>query len=187
MMHIEGKENMKVLVIEDEATALTLYTNVLSREGYDLTLAKTGAEAITQINGKTFDLIILDLELPDVYGMDILKRVRERADLIPVVIITGHPSLDSSIAAIRDGRVYEYLVKPFGHQQLSIAIKHVIDKARLAAENQRLLKKLERANQALTERVDELEKFAQVAVDYEKKIFELKEKIRVLEARLGIR
>ncbi len=174
-------ESLRVLAIEDEETASTLYTNVLGQAGHEVVVVKTGAEAVEKINKDSFDLIILDLKLPDGDGIDVLKKVKGQTAWTPVVIITAHPSLDSSIEAIRTGGVYEYLVKPFGHQQLSDAISRALDRAKLTLENHRLLKKLERTNQALTERVDQLEKFARVAEDYEKKISDLKEKIRKME------
>lgn len=174
-------ESLRVLAVEDEDTSSTLYLNVLGQAGHDVVVVKTGAEAVDKINQETFDLIILDLKLPDIGGIDVLKKVKNQIAWTPVVIITAHPSLDSSIEAIRTGGVYEYLVKPFGHQQLSDAINRALDRAKLTMENHRLLKRLERTNQALTERVDQLEKFARVAEDYEKKITELKDKIKEME------
>jgi len=178
---MQRDEKLKVLAIEDEETSSTLYMNVLGQAGHEVVVVKTGGEAVEKIKAETFDLILLDLKLPDIDGIDVLKKVKNEIGWTPVVIITAHPSLDSSIEAIRTGGVYEYLVKPFGHQQLSDAIDRALDRARLTLENQRLLKRLQRTNQALTERVDQLEKFARVAEDYERKIDELKEKIKRLE------
>jgi len=178
-MHIDDK--LKILAIEDEETSSVLYTNVLGQVGHEVMIVRTGTEAVQKINAETFDLIILDLKLPDTDGIDVLKRIKTQISWTPVVIITAHPSLESSIEAIRTGGVYEYLIKPFGHQQLLDAVNRALERAKLTLENQRLLKRLERTNQALTERVDQLEKFARIAEDYENKICELKERIRQLE------
>ena len=183
-MDNEQREKMRVLAIEDEETSVTLYRNVLTPLGHALDVASTGAEAVAAIEGQTYDLILLDLKLPDSDGIDVLKQIKDQITWTPVIIITAHPSLDSSIEAIRTGGVYEYLIKPFGHQQLVDTVRRAVDKAQLTLENHRLLKKLERTNQALTERVDQLERFARLAVDYEKKIWELKEKVRGLEQKL---
>lgn len=172
---------MKILAIDDEETALRLYQAVLKEEGHAVDVAMTGTEGIDKVHQGNYDLIILDLKLPDIYGTDLLKKIVDKITWVPVIIITAHPSLESSIDAIKTGGVHEYIIKPFGAEDLKLAIRRVIEKNRLMIENQRLLTKLERANQALSQRVDELEKMARIAQDYEQKITALEAKIKKIK------
>jgi len=160
---------------------IRLYQSILREDGHQVDIAMTGQAGIDKVNKGNYELIILDLKLPDIYGTELLKQIVDKIAWVPVIIITAHPSLESSIDAIRTGGVYEYIIKPFGAEDLKLAIRRVVEKTRLMIENQRLLKKLERANQALSQRVDELEKCARVAQNYEKRIEELQHKIRDLE------
>jgi len=167
----------KILAIDDDDTILKLYCSILGEEGYDIETASTGKEALKMISQDSFDLVFLDLKLPDISGTDVLKKIREKLEWAPVVVVTANPSLESSIEAIRAGGVYEYIIKPFGADNLKLAIRRALEKNEMMIENKRLMKRLERTNEALSERVDELEKFAKVTMDYEKEISDLKKKI----------
>ena len=181
MLSDDYQKDMKILAIDDEETALRLYQGVLREDGHKVDVAMTGQEGIDKVNQGNYDLIILDLKLPDIFGTDLLKKIVDKITWIPVIIITAHPSLESSIDAIRTGGVHEYIIKPFGAEDLKLAVRRVVEKNSLMIENQRLLTKLERANQALSQRVDELEKCARIAQNYEQKVEELQQKIKTLE------
>ena len=181
---MELGRKMKVLVVDDDEIAVKLYVNLLDNMGHRPVVAQTGKAAIEKALQIHFDLVILDLVLPDIHGIDVLKEIREYLRGAPVVIVTANPSLESSIDAIRAGGVYDYITKPFGQQDLKMVVARAIEKAALMTENKRLLKRLDATNQALTERVDQLEKFAHTAVGYVDKITELKNKIKDLEGKI---
>lgn len=102
----------QVLVAEDEPVMLRAIARVLGGAGYDVTLAPDGAEAIAVVRERAFDVIITDIEMPGADGITVLRAVRERDLDVPVVVVTGAPSLQTSIQALEEGAL-RYLVKPF--------------------------------------------------------------------------
>ena len=181
----EAQKRMRILAVDDEETIVKLYNNILQNMGHDLVVAHSGAEATQKVAEQQFDLLILDLVLPDMTGIDLLKQIKEKIGEVPVVIVTAKPTLESSMDAIKTGGVYDYIVKPFESRELQEIIQKAVERAELINENRRLWRKLEKANQVLVERVNDLEKFAQVVVDYEGQIGELKTKIKKLEDKVG--
>jgi len=180
---IKLQKMVKILAIDDEETVAKLYQSLITEMGYTVVIAKTGKDAVARIDKESFDLVLLDLKLPDVHGCELLGQIKEKIGNAPVIIVTAHPTLESSIDAIRTGGVYDYIIKPFKADALKVVIRRAVEKALLTSENKRLLKRLEISNQVLGERVEQLEKVASVALSYEGKISELKEQIRQLEKR----
>jgi len=182
-MSIKDKQfsdNLTILAIDDEETVLKLYENILSADGHRVVKVTQGSQALKVMEEESFDLVFLDLKLPDMDGTELLKKIRSKLEWAPVVIVTGNPSIESTIEAIRAGGVYEYIIKPFRADDIQMTVRRAMEKAALSIENKRLIKKLEITNQALLERVDELQKFAEVSVDYEKKITDLQKKVEDL-------
>jgi DNA-binding NtrC family response regulator len=179
----EQEKRMNILAIDDEITIRKLYVSILEEEGHHVSVAANAQEAVAQVNQKKFDLVFLDLKLPDIDGTEILKMIRDKLEWAPVVIVTANPSIESSIEAIRTGGVYEYIIKPFTPKELNLSIRRAIEKAELSLENKRLIRRLEAANKALTERVQEFEECANYAYEYEKRIEELQKRIKQLESR----
>lgn len=177
-------KKMNFLAIEDDQTVIKLYEKFLAEEGHTLVSATTGADGIKKMDGGAYDLIFMDLKLPDMDGMDLVRRVKDKLEWMPVIIVTANPTLESSIEAVNIGIVTEYIVKPFDSQELVLVIDKAVEKAKLAIENKRLLKKLEISNKALTERVEELEDFAKMAVEYKEKVAKLNTHIQALQAKL---
>jgi len=180
--HLEGA--LRILTVEDDVTVLRLYQTVLTQAGHTVVPAQSGQEALKQITGGKFDLIFLDLKLPDIQGMDLLAKIRHAQQWTPVVIVTANPTVESSIEAIKSGAVLEYIIKPFRSEELLICIQRTLEKAELTLQNKRLINKLEKTNQALMLRVQEFEAFAHTAADYDKKIADLNLRIKTLEKKL---
>lgn len=179
-------KRQRVLVIEDEKTVLKLYLALFKEMDHRVIVATTGKEAIKKLEEEKFTLVILDLVLPDIDGMALLKQIKEKSEDTPIIIVTANPSLESSIEAIRTGGVYDYIVKPFDTDEFKMVIQRAVEKVNLTMENRRLVKKLETANKALSERVDELEKFACLEKDYTAKMDTLKQRIKELEKHMKI-
>ena len=169
---------MNILVIDDESTTVKLYMKLLGDMGHKAVVAKNGEDAIEKAGQKCFDCVILDLVLPDIQGMEVLKQIKENLMGAPVVIVTGNPSFESSVEAIKTGGVYDYITKPFDNEEFSMVIRRAIEKAVLMNENKRLMNRLEATNKALTERVNELEEFSHKAVSYEEEIIKLKKEMK---------
>lgn len=180
-----NSKKLNILAIDDDETILKLYKNLLSEDGHTVKTVKTAKDAKAAVNEQSIDCVFLDLKLPDANGMDLLKEIKGKIKFAPVIIVTANPSLQSSIEAIREGGVYEYIIKPFKKEELVRVLRSALEKAELIIENSRLVKKLARTNQALLERVDELEACAKFALEYEGKINELNQKIQTLKKQVG--
>ena len=107
----------KILVVEDDSFIITFTSKVLKSRGYLVTTAMTGKDALKKIQASNYNLVLLDIGLPDVTGTEILKQIREINQDIIVIMITGNPQLDSSIDSVNYGADW-YLIKPINDTDL---------------------------------------------------------------------
>ncbi len=115
-------ETANILVMEDETTVAKGLQMVLSEAGYQVALAATGHAALDTMFTKQFDLMVADLRLPDMDGMDVIKLVKEKWPHTEVVVITGYSSIDSVVTSMKLG-AYDYLAKPFSEDQIKESIR----------------------------------------------------------------
>ncbi|EOD6230431.1 response regulator transcription factor [Enterococcus hirae] len=113
--------NKMILLIEDDPNITDFMEVVFEREQYRLTVAANGMEALTALQVETFDVILLDLGLPDIDGMDLLKILRKRMDL-PIVVISARKDENEKVAALDLG-ADDYVTKPFGTNELLARIR----------------------------------------------------------------
>ena len=113
--------NKMILLIEDDPNITDFMEVVFEREQYRLTVAANGMEALTALQAETFDVILLDLGLPDIDGMDLLKILRKRMDL-PIVVISARKEENEKVAALDLG-ADDYVTKPFGTNELLARIR----------------------------------------------------------------
>lgn len=107
----------RILIVEDDAIIRTLISRVLGSLGHSITTARTGKDALAKVQESNYDMALLDIGLPDMLGTDLLKKIRKANHDMLIIMITGHPSHDSSIDSINndaDG----YLVKPVSNEDL---------------------------------------------------------------------
>jgi DNA-binding NtrC family response regulator len=104
--------NERILVVDDEATIRMSLVEALSADGYDVDDAETGEEALAQCHGETYDLLITDLKLPGVSGLEVLEALRNQGRELPVILMTAYGDVDSAVSAMRLG-AYDYINKPF--------------------------------------------------------------------------
>lgn len=142
---------MHLLVVDDEETLRSVVSQVLSADGFTVAEAASGEEALEAFRVQTHQLVITDIRMGGMSGIQLLTEIKERSPDTQVVIMTSHASLDSAITALRAG-AYDYLVKPFESLDLISAVAgRAAEKARLVARNRELLEKLTRANEELQE------------------------------------
>ena len=113
--------NKMILLIEDDPNITDFMEVVFEREHYRLTVAANGMETLTALQAETFDVILLDLGLPDIDGMDLLKILRKRMDL-PIVVISARKDENEKVAALDLG-ADDYVTKPFGTNELLARIR----------------------------------------------------------------
>jgi len=155
-----------ILIIDDEKAAGEELSEILKDEGYKTIIANNNAQARKIIGKISFDLVLLDLNLPDGYGLDLVGEIRAVGQNIYIIVITGHSSLESAIRAMRE-ELYDYITKPFNPKKLIETIKTAFAK-------QIVGKKLQ-------DRVIALEQFQKVAKNREFKMIELKQEIKQLK------
>jgi two-component system response regulator PilR (NtrC family) len=135
----------KILVVDDEQSLREVLSIMLKRAGYAVTSAMDGEEAIELLNKEIFDLVITDLRMPKIDGMEILKAVKSASPETVVLIITAFASADSAVEAMKLG-AYDYLTKPFQVDEVQLIIRNALEKRRLTTEN--MLLKREMASQS---------------------------------------
>jgi len=112
----------QVLIMEDEASVAKGLGMVLSEEGYQVDLAMTGRSALDSFNQKIFDLLVADLRLPDIDGMEVIKQVKRRRPDTEVLVITGYSTVTTAVEAMKLG-ASDYLSKPFTEDEFLAAVK----------------------------------------------------------------
>jgi DNA-binding NtrC family response regulator len=132
----------KVLVIDDEAVIGLSCRRILSAEGYDVQTCQDPREGLRQALTGGFDLLLLDLVMPGMGGMEILEQVRSAGVSCEVVIITGHSTVESAVEAMKQGAT-DYLSKPFSPAQLKMVLQKVWERSALIRENVMLRRELE--------------------------------------------
>lgn len=127
----------KVLVIDDEELIRRFLKETLERKHLEVTLAKDGAEAIKALKNSSFDLIITDMKLPDITGIEIIKKAKELYPSTMVIVITAFGTIENAVDAIKLG-AFTYLIKPFCADTIETAIEKVNEYILLVSENQYL-------------------------------------------------
>ncbi len=112
----------RILVVDDEAAIRRTLTQLFTRMGYQAAQAASGQEALEQIGAQRFDLVILDIRMPDMDGTEVLKAAQPTAPDTVFILLTAHGTLDSAIVAIRHG-AFDYLVKPSPVQEIVRAVE----------------------------------------------------------------
>ena len=135
----------KILVVDDEQSLRDVLSIMLKRAGYTVTCVSDGEEAIEQVNKEIFDLVITDLRMPKIDGMEVLKAVKSSSPETVVLVITAFATADSAVEAMKQG-AYDYLTKPFQVDEVQLIIRNALEKRRLTTEN--ILLKREMASQS---------------------------------------
>ena len=133
---------MKVLIVDDEPVVREVLRTVLSRAGYGTSEAATAAEGLALFADPAVDLVLLDLMLPDRPGLSILPEMRDRRPDVPVVVVTAYSSVESAIAAMKEG-AFHYVPKPFRNEEVVHVVAQALEKKRLVAENRALKARLD--------------------------------------------
>jgi two-component system response regulator PilR (NtrC family) len=123
-----------ILIIDDEKSLLDLLSVVLKKEGYRVKTCLAPSRVFDLLEKESFDLLICDIKLPEMSGMEILKYARENKPEIPVIMITAYGSLKQAVEALKAGAI-DYILKPFDVEELKIIIANELEKRRLLEEN----------------------------------------------------
>lgn len=117
----------RLLIIEDEDTLCESLKRVFLREGYEVEIAFSAESALDILQARTFDLIITDIVLPGISGIQLLKRYKQMRPEQKVVIMTAYANLETAIEALRAGAV-DYVMKPLTHDEIKQVVRSALDK-----------------------------------------------------------
>lgn len=127
----------KVLVVDDELLVRSFLKETLMRKGLDVTVAENGRTALALIKDNAYDLVFTDMKMPDMTGLEVLKKVKETAPNTIVVVITAFGSIDNAVEAMRLG-AFNYLIKPFSPDTIEAVVEKAKDHSALVEENRYL-------------------------------------------------
>lgn len=137
-----GQEKSRILVVDDEPGMREFLEIMLEKEGYNVETTADGRRAVEKIESKPFDLAIVDIQMPVMNGIEVLKRINEKKTDTTAIMITAFASHETAIEAMKLG-AYDYITKPFKIDEIKLVIKKALEKRRLERENSRLRKELE--------------------------------------------
>ena len=135
-------KNFSVLVVDDEAGIRQSLADVLQDEGYRVTAVESGEECLSYLGKEKTDVVLLDIWLPGIDGIETLARIRERENPPVVVMISGHGNIETAVRATKKG-AFDFIEKPLSIEKTLLTIKHAIEELSLADQNRQLRSKLE--------------------------------------------
>ncbi|MCC6159557.1 MAG: response regulator [Deltaproteobacteria bacterium] len=140
----EQTEPKRALVADDEDVFCKLLAKTLSLDGFQVDTANDGMEAIELLDRHRYAVILTDLMMPRAGGLEVLRAARRTDPDVAVILVTGYASLDSALAAIKEG-AYDYITKPFQLEEIRLTVSNALERRRLVDENKSLLESLEKA------------------------------------------
>ncbi len=132
----------KILVVDDEASHRRMLTVVLNAEGYETTEADDGETAVAAVEDRFYDLVLMDIRMAKMGGIEALREIRTLSPGIPVVIMTAYASVNTAVEALKSG-AYDYLTKPIDIEELKILVKKALSHTALEKENRHLKERLD--------------------------------------------
>jgi len=166
----------RILVVDDEQTVADLCQEFLGGEGYDLKVARSGEEAIRLLPQVRPDVVLTDINMPGMTGLEVMRFAKEADPEVCVVVLTGHASTASAIDALRQG-AYDYVTKPFDLEAVHKIVKSGLAHRRLKVLNRELIEELRRKNEILQHHEQELRERVRVATAQMTTLYEVGKEI----------
>ena len=132
----------RILVIDDEAAIRDSLRMTLEYEGYECLGAATGQEGLAMAEREAPDLVLLDVKMPGMDGIDVLERLRSMNESLPVVVVSGHGTISTAVEATKKG-AFDFIEKPFASDRVLVSLRNALDQRQLRDENRTLKKAVE--------------------------------------------
>lgn len=139
-----------ILIIDDEKAIRKTLSEILSYEGYKIDEAGDGEEGLKKFKEKNYDVVLCDIKMPKLDGIEFLDRSREANPDVPVIMISGHGTIETAVEAVKKG-AYDYISKPPDLNRLLITIRNAMDKTKLVAETKVLKRKVSKVEEMIGE------------------------------------
>jgi two-component system nitrogen regulation response regulator NtrX len=137
-----------ILIIDDEKAIRKTLSEILSYEGYKIEDAENGEDGLKKFNEKTFDVVLCDIKMPKIDGMEFLERAKASNPDVPVIMISGHGTIETAVEAVKKG-AFDYVSKPPDLNRLLITIRNAMDRQTLATEAKTLKRKVTKTQQMI--------------------------------------
>lgn len=132
---------MKILIIDDERSIRNTLKEILEFEGHEIILAEDGVQGVEKAAGVAFDAIFCDIKMPNMDGIEVLEKINESGNYTPVIMISGHGSIDTAVECIKKG-AFDFIQKPLDLNRILITLKNATDKSELVKETKILKRKV---------------------------------------------
>src|SRR6516225_5168026 len=129
----------RILVIDDDAGIREQMKMTLGYDGYDVSGAATGQEGLALVERELPDLVLLDVKMPGMDGLEVLDRLRSMNDALPVVVVSGHGTISTAVEATKKG-AFDFIEKPFAADRVLVSLRNALDSRQLRDENRSLRK-----------------------------------------------
>ncbi len=139
-----------ILIIDDEKAIRKTLTEILSFEGYKIDEAADGEEGVKKFKEKTFDLVLCDIKMPKLDGIEFLQKAGEINPDVPIIMISGHGNIETAVEAVKKG-AYDYISKPPDLNRLLITIRNAMDKSSLVTETKVLKRRVSKVQEMIGE------------------------------------
>ena len=123
----------RILVVDDDEGVRDALKMTLEYEGYECLFARSGREGLDLLGAESVDLVLLDVKMPGMDGLEVLRRMRERGDAVPVIVISGHGTISTAVEATKQG-AFTFLEKGFEGDVLKVNIRNALEQHRLKSE-----------------------------------------------------
>ena len=137
----------KILIVDDERAIRRTLRDILEMEKYEVDEAEDGLSSLVKIKQDKFDVVILDIKMPKMDGMDVMDRLSEVAPDLPVIMISGHGDIDTAVEAVKKG-AFDFISKPPDLNRLLITVRNALDKSTLIVQKKTLQRRVKRKTQA---------------------------------------
>jgi two-component system nitrogen regulation response regulator NtrX len=135
----------RILIVDDESAIRSSLRGILEDEGYSVQTAASGEEGLEILAKGTFNLVLLDIWLPEMSGLEVLAEIRRHEDPPAVVVISGHGTVETAVRAVKLG-AYDFLEKPLSLEKVVLTVKNAVQRVRLEEENVRLRERYQGRN-----------------------------------------
>jgi len=140
----------RILIVDDEKSIRKTLREILEYEDFKVDEAADGAEGLSMIQKENYDIILCDIKMPKIDGMELLERVMESANDAPIIMISGHGNIETAVEAVKKG-AYDFIAKPLDLNRLLVTVRNAMDKSKLVTETKVLKKKVSKTHDMIGE------------------------------------
>jgi DNA-binding NtrC family response regulator len=156
-----SEQRLSILIVDDELVVRDSLVHWFTEEGYDVDSASSANDALAKLAAREFDLVIADIRMPGMDGIDLLEKIKSEQLDTGVIVMTGYASVETAIRALKHG-AFDYITKPFDPDDLSVVVRNALEQHRLRRENRALREQLTEDTHSITELVGQSEAMRKV-------------------------